>query len=303
MGETMQRIFEKLTQADILFRTEEPLARHTSFGIGGPVRAMLFPDGEDQLLLAMRTLREAGITPLLIGNGSNLLAADGPIDKIAIKTHNGEPQLLQMEENRICVSGGALLSRVATFARDMGLTGLEFAHGIPGTLGGAVFMNAGAYGGEMAQVVAEVRYLDGDLAEQRISGEALDFSYRHSRFSETKELILGALLTLLPGDQAEIQARMSELAAKRKASQPLEWPSGGSTFKRPKEGYAAALIEGAGLKGYAIGGAQVSEKHAGFVINRGGATCDDVLRLMAHIQETVFARTGIRLEPEVQMVL
>jgi len=299
----METIFQQLTQAGISFRREEPLSKHTSFHIGGPVRAMVFPVGEEQLILAARVLREARVRPLLIGNGSNLLAADGPIDRIAIKTQGASRIEVESGGEGIYASSGASLSRIATFARDLGLTGLEFAHGIPGSLGGAVYMNAGAYGGEMAQVVRSVRYLDEDLAEQTLGGAELGFSYRHSCFSGTEALILGACLTLRVGDPVEIGAKMNELAGKRSASQPLERFSGGSTFKRPKEGYAAALIEEAGLKGYAIGDAQVSEKHAGFVINRGSATCDEVLRLMAHVQETVFARTGIWLEPEVQMVL
>ena len=298
----METVIKTLTQAGLSLREHEPLSEHTSFRIGGPVRAMVFPEGEDQLVLAARILRETGSSPLLIGNGSNLLAADGPIDRIAIKTQGEMLRIARREGNCIYASAGMLLSRVATAARDLGYTGLEFAHGIPGTLGGAVFMNAGAYGGEMAQVVTRVRYLDEALDERTLPGSEADFAYRHSRFSETDEIILGAQLTLTPGDPAEIAAKMDELAQKRRSSQPLEWPSGGSTFKRPKEGYAAALIEQAGLKGYTIGGAQVSEKHAGFVINRGGATCEDVLRLMAYIQETVYQQTGIQLEPEVKVV-
>ena len=298
----METAIKQLKQAGLQVEERVPLSAHTSFRIGGPVRAMVFPSGETELILAARILREAGIAPLLIGNGSNLLADDGPIDRIAVKTYDGMYQIARLEGGTIYAPAGMLLARVATAARDVGLTGLEFAHGIPGTLGGAVYMNAGAYGGEMAQVVTQVRYLDEDLMERTLAGTEVGFAYRHSRFSETDEIILGAELTLQPGDSAEITAKMDELAAKRRASQPLEWPSGGSTFKRPAGGYAAALIEEAGLKGCIIGGAQVSEKHAGFVINRGGAMCADVLKLMARIQETVYQRTGIMLEPEVKRV-
>jgi len=263
---------------------------------------MVFACGDAQLIEAARILRAADVRPILIGNGSNLLAADGPIDGVAIKTFDTVSQVQRTGDHSIYAPAGMLLSRAAVSARDLGLAGLAFAHGIPGTLGGAVYMNAGAYGGEMAQVVTRVRYLDEDLTEQTASGTDLAFAYRNSCFVGTDNLILGAEMTLTPGDPAEIGAEMDALAAKRKAGQPLEWPSGGSTFKRPQTGYAAALIEEAGLKGCTVGGAQVSEKHAGFVINRGGATCEDVLRLMAHVQETVARRTGVRLDPEVRRV-
>ncbi|MCL2842929.1 MAG: UDP-N-acetylmuramate dehydrogenase [Oscillospiraceae bacterium] len=299
----MQEILAQLTQAGIPFLEHEPLARHTSFRIGGPVRALVLPQSEAELVQATELLRHAGEVPLIIGNGSNLLAVDTPIDRIAMKTYDGVSALKRLEGDTIYAASGTLLARVAVFAREQGLVGLEFAHGIPGTLGGAVYMNAGAYGGEMGQVVTCVHYLDTQQERQTAQGAELDFSYRHSPFCDNPDvLILGAELTLTPGDPAEIQAKMDELAAKRRTSQPLEFPSGGSTFKRPKTGYAAALIDEAGLKGYAIGGAQVSEKHAGFVINRGGATCDDVLRLMAHIQERVLQRTGVELEAEVKLV-
>jgi len=298
----MQAVLRELMQAGFCVRLDEPLAGHTSFRIGGPVRGMVFPAGEEELIQAVQMLHAAGVRPLLIGNGSNLLASDGVIERIVIKTHDGVARLERLAEDAIYASAGVLLSRAAVFARDGGRSGLEFAHGIPGTLGGAVFMNAGAYGGEMAQVIRRVHYLDETLTRRTAAGPELAFSYRHSRFSETKELILGAELALTSGDAAEIGIRMAELAEKRRAGQPLEWPSGGSAFKRPKAGYAAALIDEAGLKGYAVGGAQVSEKHAGFVINRGGATCADVLAVMAHVRETVFARTGILLESEVELV-
>ena len=299
----MDFVFNELERAGICVIRGEPLKAHTSFRIGGPVRAMCFPQGETELIQAVKCLEAAGCVPLLIGNGSNLLAADGPIDRVVIKTHDGVGEIRQVDEKSIYVSAGVLLSRAAVFARDLGLTGLEFAHGIPGTLGGAVVMNAGAYGGEMAHVVQRVDFLEKTgLTRESLETEALEFSYRHSRFSHTNDVILGANLTLTPSDPHEIQGKMEELSQKRKASQPLNLPSGGSTFKRPKQGYAAALIDQAGLKGYTIGGAQVSEKHAGFVVNRGEATCEDVLRLIDHIRETVFQQTGITLEPEIQLV-
>ena len=197
---------------------------------------------------------------------------------------------------------GIPLARLAQTALACGLGGMEFAHGIPGSLGGAVSMNAGAYGGEMKDIVVTTQYLDESLEVREVHGAAHDFGYRHSRFSDTGAVILASTLRLTPGDPAAFRARMAELSEKRRASQPLELPSAGSTFKRPVGGYAAALIEQAGLKGYTVGGAQVSEKHAGFVVNRGGATFDDVLRLIDHIRAEVLRTSGIELETEVKII-
>ncbi|MCI6398328.1 UDP-N-acetylmuramate dehydrogenase, partial [Lawsonibacter sp.] len=204
---------------------------------------------------------------------------------------------------RLRAESGISLARLARAALGRGLTGLEFAHGIPGTLGGAVVMNAGAYGGEMVQVLTAVTYLDGAGEERTLPAAECALTYRHSLFSDHPDwLVLEAELELQPGDAEAIQARMDELAAKRREKQPLEWPSAGSTFKRPEGRFAAALIEECGLKGTRVGGAQVSEKHAGFLVNRGGATADDVRRLIARVQETVLARTGVALEPEVKFL-
>ena len=203
----------------------------------------------------------------------------------------------------VTAEAGATLARAAVAAQAAGLTGLEFAHGIPGSVGGGAVMNAGAYGGELGDVLIETEYLDENLCEQTLRGPAHDFSYRHSALSDRPgAVVLRCVFSLAPGDKEAIAGRMRLLAEKRRASQPLELPSAGSTFKRPTGGYAAALIDQAGLKGYAVGGARVSEKHAGFVVNTGGATCGDVLRVMEHIQSVVLARTGIELEPEVRIV-
>ena len=223
------------------------------------------------------------------------------VDSIAKAEPIGPRHLLDVLVIAPCT--GSTLARLANAALGRGLTGLEFAHGIPGTLGGAVVMNAGAYGGEMVQVLTAVTYLDGAGEEHTLPAAACALTYRHSRFSDRPDwLVLEAELELRPGDGEAIRARMDELAAKRREKQPLEWPSGGSTFKRPEGHFAAALIEGCGLKGVGIGGAQVSEKHAGFVVNRGGATADDVRRLMALVQETVLRETGVALEPEVRLL-
>lgn len=277
----------------------EPLSRHTSFQIGGPA-PMVFPTTCEEMAGLYRLCLETNIVPLILGAGTNVLAPDQGLDRLVICTRDLS-QIWDRECGIIEACSGAALTRVAVFARDLGLTGLEFAHGIPGTVGGGVYMNAGAYGGELCQVVRQTTALlpDGSLWEAE--GEAQGFSYRHSAFQEKHALILKARFQLTPGDPASIAARMRDLAARRRASQPLEYPSAGSTFKRPVGGYAAALIEGAGLKGQGVGGAAVSEKHAGFVINRGGATAEDVLATMALVQKTVQEQTGIRLEPEVRI--
>ena len=275
------------------------MSAHCSFRIGGPADLFLEPGSEAELTETLRFLREAGETPVIIGKGTNLLIRDEGVRAPVV--HIGEALGgVSARGDTLSAGAGESLSRIAMAARDAGLSGLEFAHGIPGSLGGAIVMNAGAYGGEMKDVVASVRYLDetGALCETEDPG----FSYRRSRFSGENGVILGASLRLTPGLTAEIAARMRELWERRSSSQPLSKPSAGSTFKRPATGYAAAMIDGAGLKGFRLGGAQVSEKHAGFVINAGGATCADVLALMAHIQEAVAREYGVLLEPEVKLI-
>lgn len=283
-------------------RVNEPMAQHTSFRIGGTVSAMFLPKTTEDTAALRRALFDNGIKPLIIGNGSNLLVEDGALDIAVVKTGGGLTGITLTGETEITAGSGCLLSQLAAFALQHNLTGLEFAHGIPGTLGGAVVMNAGAYGGEMKDVAAETVSIGADGSFIRTLGDAHDFSYRHSRFSDTEELIVSSVLRLQEGDPALIRGRMEELSGKRRESQPLNLPSAGSTFKRPKGGYAAALIEQAGLKGYAVGGARVSEKHAGFVVNTGGATFSDVLAVMDHVRDTVLRRFDITLEPEVRII-
>jgi len=285
----------------LLLRENEPLSAHTSFRIGGPADAMAFPASAEQTAALSVLLREKGEKPFVMGNGTNLLVSDGRFSRFVIKTCEGAGAI-RVDGRSVCAECGALLSRVAAAALDAGLTGLEFASGIPGSVGGAVSMNAGAYGGEMKDVAVQTDYLDEEMTLRTVQGIEHGFSYRHSVFSGTDSVILRTVLTLEPGEKDAIGARMRELAAKRRASQPLEMPSAGSTFKRPTSGFAAALIEEVGLKGFSIGGAMVSPKHAGFVVNACGATFDDVLHLMEHIQETVYARSGILLEPEVKII-
>lgn len=278
---------------------KEPMSRHTTFRVGGPVSLMALPRTVHQAELAVRVAAEEGIRPVFLGNGSNLLVPDAGCDVFVIKTTCGLSNAW-VEGTQITAESGILLARLAVLARDHGLTGLEFAHGIPGSLGGAVIMNAGAYDGEMAQVVTEVTFLT--ATGQLETTDQFDFSYRHSAFSDGSRMILSAKMQLQTGDVQAIRARMDDLMERRKSKQPLEWPSAGSTFKRPKGYFAAALIDQCGLKGLSVGGAQVSEKHAGFVINKGGATCSDVLALMEQVRQRVLNATGVVLEPEVKIL-
>ena len=280
----------------------EPMKAHCSFKIGGEAAAMALPTSIEETSQLCLFLREKGIKPLVIGNGTNLLVTDKPLRRFVIKMSEGMSAMDRLGENGIFALSGISLARLASECAHLSLSGLEFAHGIPGTLGGAASMNAGAYGGEMKQVLRSVTYLDENLNIREKLGDELGLGYRHSVFSDTEAVILSCELSLSRGDESEIVARMRELSEKRRSSQPLDKPSAGSTFKRPQNGYAAALIEEAGLKGFTLGGAQVSEKHAGFVINRGDASFEDVIKLMEHIKETVYKRTGILLEPEVKIV-
>lgn len=286
---------------DLEWVCDEPMAKHTSFRIGGPARRMAFPKTREQLVVLAGLLQEAGIEPLLLGNGTNLLVADEGLDTVVINTSAQLSRVEQTGECELTADAGVSLCQLALFAWKQGLAGLAFAHGIPGTLGGGVVMNAGAYGGELKDVIADVTTLYPD-GVRTLTADEMGFSYRHSVFSSGEGIVLGAKLKLEPGDPNAIKAKMDELMARRKASQPLEFPSAGSTFKRPPGHYAGPLIESCGLKGARIGGAEVSCKHAGFVVNAGGATCADVLALMEKVQKTVFDTYGVLLEPEVKIV-
>jgi UDP-N-acetylmuramate dehydrogenase len=282
-------------------RLNEPMKNHTSFRIGGPVRAMFLPKSEAELTELCTVLRDSGVRPLIMGNGTNLLADDKPLDLIVAKT-SGLGNIELTSEAEITAESGVIISKLAMFACESGLSGLEFAHGIPGTLGGAVTMNAGAYGGEMKDVIQATTALNPETGMFFVTGDEHGFSYRHSRFSDKEDIILSSVIRLRKDDSAKIRARMDELSQRRRESQPLDLPSAGSTFKRPKDGYAAALIDQAGLKGFTIGGAAVSEKHAGFIVNRGDASFDDVMAVIEHVRETVLGTTGIELETEIKTI-
>lgn len=289
---------------DLKITQDEPMSRHTSFRVGGPAKRMAFPASGEQLVLLLEHARECGARPLVIGNGTNLLAPDEGLDRLVIDTSAGLNRLeAGAEPDTLTAEAGVSLARLADFACKQGLTGLEFAHGIPGTVGGAVCMNAGAYDGEMKQVIKSVTVLFPDEGVKTLSCGEMDFGYRHSMLSEQPDaVVLRASFHLAPGDKEVIRAKMQELMARRKASQPLEYPSAGSTFKRPAGYFAGTLIDQCGLKGLTVGGAQVSEKHAGFVINTGGATAADVLAVIRQVQERVYAEKGVRLEPEVRII-
>lgn len=276
------------------------MATLTGFATGGIAAAVLYPQTEDAAVNTLKTIRASHLPYVLLGNGSNVLAPDEDFDGVIVATT--ELKDIRVEENRIFAASGASLSRMALVAMKAGLGGLEFAYGIPGTLGGALYMNAGAYGGEMKDVVTSVRVLDENGRITEIAARDLAFGYRESRFQHEPAFILSGTLTLKPANKENIRAQMDTLMAKRTASQPLNLPSAGSTFRRPKNGYAAQLIDEAGLKGFSVGGAAVSEKHAGFVVNRGNATSRDVLAVISHVKETVLARSGITLCREVVLL-
>ena len=290
----------------------EPMARHTSFRIGGPAAALITAENEEELAGILEICASAqGLSYMLIGNGSNFLVADEGYPGIVIKLAGDFADIkiecddTETEGGTALVRAGAarLLSSVSAFLTENGLTGMEFASGIPGSIGGAVFMNAGAYGGEMKDIIRSVRLMKHDGSEIiELAGEDMDFGYRHSLVEDSGLIVLSALIELGHDNPENIAARVRELQEKRNAKQPVNYPSAGSTFKRPAGGFAAAMIDQAGLKGYRVGGAMVSEKHAGFVINAGDATAEDVLAVMRHVREEVLKNTGVLLEPEVRLI-
>lgn len=283
-------------------RENEPMSEHCSFKIGGPARLMLLPSSAEEAASALAILRSSGAQVLIVGSCTNLLIPDEGYPGAVVRMSKPASSMELLDAARIRAQAGATLNALAVFAAQHELTGLEFAHGIPGSVGGGVAMNAGAYGGEMRDVLESAEYVDKDGAIRTLSGDALGLSYRHSAFSDTDKLITSAVFRLTPGDGEAVRARMNELIEKRRASQPLDMPSAGSTFKRPETGYAAALIDQAGLKGLSVGGAMVSTKHAGFVVNAGGATYSDVIELMREVRRRVYEFSGVLLEPEVKII-
>ena len=297
--EHLTQLEETARQAGCDVRRDEPMSRHTTFRIGGPADLFLTVPREDALAAVLREAGRLGIPVIPLGNGSNLLVSDKGI-RGAVIALGGDFSRVEAVGGTICCGAASSLSIVGTAAAEHSLTGAEFLYGIPGSVGGAVLMNAGAYGGEIGNILTESRHMYPDGTIGVFSREEIRFSYRHTAYMENDAIILGAKLCLKQGSQEKIRAEMRELIQRRKEKQPLEYPSAGSVFKRPEGHFAGALIEQCGLKGTRVGGAEVSEKHAGFIINRGGATCADVLSLISLIQETVLRETGIMLECEVK---
>ncbi len=280
---------------------QEPMSQHTSFHIGGPADILVIPDSVAGILRLLALAREQQLPVTVIGNGTNLLVRDKGIRGLVIKLGNALKDF-QVEDKQVMFGSGLSLAFAAHIALEAGLTGMEFAAGIPGSVGGAVYMNAGAYDGEMKNIVTEVTILDRMGQSKTLSASDMAFGYRTSSIQGTGSIILSMKVKLATGNKEQIAARMAELAERRRTKQPLELPSAGSTFKRPTGNFAGTLIDKAGLKGFSVGGAQVSVKHAGFIVNNGNATCADVLQLIATVQNRVFAFAGVHLEPEVLII-
>ena len=282
-------------------RMNESMAKHTSFRIGGGAEVMAFPKTETELAELLKVSALLDCKCAILGAGTNVLAPDEGITGLVICLKDCLDGMEALSDTRIRVMAGVTMSRAAVFAANLGLSGLEFAHGIPGTIGGGIYMNAGAYGGEISQVCDRVEVMDRPGNSRWLRNAEMGFSYRHSVLETADDLVIAAEFTLTPAEPEAIKARMKELIGKRSASQPLNLPSAGSAFKRPKGGYAAALIDQAGLKGFRVGNAGISDKHAGFAVNLGGATANDVKELLQTVSDRVFEQTGIRLEPEIRI--
>lgn len=294
-------LIEQLQKAGIPHAEQEPMTRRTTFGIGGPA-LLLRPRSRAELQAAMTLCREAGEEPFILGRGSNLLVSDSGISRPVIQL-DGDFTAITREGNTLRCGAGASLIAVCRAAAENSLSGIEWGYGIPGSLGGGVYMNAGAYGGEMKDILTEVTFLDEAGEYRTLPAAELSLSYRHSIFEDRPgTVIVGAVLTLTPGDPAAIRAAMEDYMSRRREKQPLEYGSAGSTFKRPVGNYASALVDQCGLKGLSVGGAEVSRKHAGFIINRGGATAADVRELIAEVQRIVREKTGYTLECEIKYI-
>ena len=286
---------------NIALRFNEPLSKHTSFRIGGPAEVMAFPQNADELAEILKLSKKLDIRTSILGAGTNVLAPDEGVPGLVICLKDSLNGMQELGDGRILVMAGVTMSRAAVFAANHGLTGMEFAHGIPGTIGGGVYMNAGAYGGEISQICESVTVINREGEQKTLSRDEMCFRYRHSVLEESGAIVVSVVFCLNQDTSEAVKARMKELLTKRSASQPLDLPSAGSAFKRPVGGYAAALIDQAGLKGFEVGGAGISTKHAGFAVNLGGATANDVKQLLEQVSARVFEATGIKLEPEIRI--
>lgn len=300
MKENMKNKFETILDQDRIL-LDEPMKKHTTFRLGGPADYFLSPSDVNQIPEIIHICRKEGIPWFVLGNGSNLLVSDQGYRGVVIQIYKNMNQIT-VEGTRIYAQAGALLSAVSKKAMEAGLTGMEFASGIPGTLGGAAVMNAGAYGGEMKDILVSVTVLTDEGEQKVLKAEELSLGYRTSIIKERGYIVLDVVLQLQAGDQDAIRNRMEELKVQRVTKQPLEYPSAGSTFKRPEGYFAGKLVQDAGLRGYRVGGAQVSEKHCGFVINTGDATASDVVRLIRNVQDIVWNKFEVRMEPEVKFL-
>ena len=295
----VEKIQKLVGEAKVL--VNEPMASHTTFKIGGPADYFVMPETIEELAAVLKLCKEENMPYFILGNGSNLLVGDKGFRGVVIQLYKNFDGIC-LEGTKITAKAGAMLIRVAKEAGKAGLTGLEFASGIPGTVGGAMVMNAGAYGGEMKDVVTAVTVLTKEGEIKTLSGEEMNFRYRGSVVEDEGYIVLEAVMELKEGNLEEIQTRMEELSLQRRTKQPIEYPSAGSTFKRPEGYFAGKLIQDANLRGYQVGGAQVSEKHCGFVINAGGATAADVMQLMQDVSDKVEMQFGVALEPEVKRI-
>ena len=295
----LEKLQKLMGEAKVL--VNEPMASHTTFRIGGPADYFVMPETVEELAGVLALCKEENVPYFILGNGSNLLVGDKGFRGVVIQLYKNFDGL-EINGTKVTAKSGAMLIRVAKEAGKAGLTGLEFASGIPGTIGGAMVMNAGAYGGEMKDVVTAVTVLTKNGEIKTLTGEEMNFRYRGSVVEEEGHIVLEAVMELTEGNLDEIQARMDELSVQRRTKQPIEYPSAGSTFKRPEGYFAGKLIQDADLRGYQVGGAQVSEKHCGFVINAGGATAADVMQLMKDVSDKVNAQFGVTLEPEVKRI-
>ena len=300
-GDILKDLIAFLEKENIKFAENESMKNHTTFKVGGEAPVMIFPKSEDEVSAVVKECNKLGVRLVSIGNGSNLLVSDHGIKAAVMCFSNDFSDVKLVDEETVFAESGASLMKLCRFALENGLSGLEFAFGIPGSCGGAAFMNAGAYGGEMKDVLDKCSHIDQNGNKGFLEKEDMNLSYRHSAYYENGCVITGVYLKLQKGNKEDIKAKMDDFLQRRKDKQPLEYPSAGSTFKRPEGYFAGALIEECGLKGKSVGGAEVSTKHAGFVINKGNATCEDILNLCRICSETVMKEKGVKLEMEIRV--
>lgn len=297
-----EKIISGAEKAGIEYRLNAPMSEYTSFKTGGPADILILPKNEPELRRVLSLCDDEGIRPFVFGNGSNLLVSDDGIRGVSVRLASNFDDIRLLNDDMIFCTAGTKLAKLCAFALENSLTGLEFAYGIPGTAGGAAYMNAGAYGGEMKDVLVSCNHLDYSGNPGRLTGDQLALSYRRSAYTDKYFVITGITVKLQKGEREEINARMKDILQRRVDKQPLDLPSAGSFFKRPEGYFAGALIEQCGLKGFTVGGAQVSEKHAGFVVNKGGATTSEIMELGKTVSEKVFNETGVKLEMEVKYI-